>query len=119
MKRKFLLHSLLLILFVSCGQDYNSNYNDRGTYADIGIPTGTPFYNSYLILQSKCFSCHSYSGYTTDQQWIDAGLVTRGSFDTSTLKSVLKNYGGLMPKDPISALTDAEVEVLRGWINGL
>ena len=109
------------MLFVSCGQDYNSNYNDRGTYADIGIPPGTPLYNSYKILQNKCFSCHAaaWQDYKTDQAWVDAGKIVKGSFDTSTLKTRLVNFGGDMPKPPNAALTDAEVATLRGWVNGL
>ena len=123
MKKSFLhfLFSLSLMSIVSCGQDYNSNYNDRGTYADIGIPPGTPLYNSYIILQNKCFTCHAspYKDYTSNQAWIDSGLVIAGSFETSPLKLKLKNYGGNMPPEPTSPLTASEIETLKNWINGL
>ncbi|MBC7537570.1 MAG: hypothetical protein H7281_02020 [Bacteriovorax sp.] len=121
MKKKFLLLFSLLVFLGSCGQDYNSNYNDRGTYADIGIPPGTPLYNSYKILQNKCFSCHAakWQDFKTNQAWIDSGEVTKGSFDTSSIKTNLVNFGGSMPLPPNASLTDAEVETLRSWVNGL
>lgn len=83
---------LTMLVLASCGQEYNSNYNDRGTYADIGIPPGTPLYNSYVILQNKCFSCHAspYQDYITDAAWISSGRVIAGSFNTSPIKLKLK-----------------------------
>lgn len=119
MKKKFLLIFPLMLLLSACGQDYNSNYNDRGTYSDIGIPSGTPLYNSYVIIQNKCFSCHAWQDYKTDQAWIDSGRVIRGSYDTSPLKTRLKNFGGTMPLEPYAPLTTAELETLRTWINAL
>lgn len=122
MKKSFLLPIILLSLvslLSSCGQDYNSNYNDRGTYADIGIAPGSNLYNSYVILQNKCFSCHAWQDYKTNQAWIDSGRVTRGSFDTSSIKTRLSNFGGDMPPAPTAALTASEVETLRTWINNL
>jgi hypothetical protein len=95
MKKFFALFFLLILC--SCGQDYNSNYNDRGTYADIGIPPGTPLYDSYLIFRNKCFACHQWKDYTTSQAWV----------------------GGTMPPDPYSQLTTAELETVRNWINSL
>lgn len=111
----------IAIAVSSCGQDYNSNYNDRGTYADIGIPPGTPLYNSYIILQNKCFSCHAspYKDFTSNQAWIDSGRVIAGNFDNSPIKLRLKNFGSNMPPEPNARLTDAEIETLRNWINGL
>ncbi len=116
MKRSFLLLIFLLLFLGSCGQDYNSNYNDRGTYADIGIPAGTPLYNAYVLIQNRCFSCHSgaWQDFKTDQAWMDSGLVSKGSFDTSTLRNKLQNYGGNMPR-----LTSSEIDTLKTWINGL
>lgn len=121
MKKSFLHLFFLFFILSSCGQDYNSNYNDRGTYADIGIAPGTPLYNSYRILQNKCFSCHgnAWQDYKTDQAWIDSGKITRGSFDTSEIKTKLVNYGGNMPPPPSAALTAAEIGTLRTWINSL
>ena len=121
MKKSFLPFILLTLMSIlsSCGQDYNSNYNDRGTYADIGIAPGSNLYNSYVILQNKCFSCHSWQDYKTDQAWIDSGLFTRGSFNTSSLKNRLSNFGGNMPPAPTAALTASEIETLKTWINNL
>jgi hypothetical protein len=117
----FLLTILLLFILSSCGQDYNSNYNDRGTYADIGIPSGTPLYNSYVIMQNKCFSCHGsqWQEYKTSDDWVNAGLIVKGNFNNSQIKLSLKNFGGSMPKDPASPLTNDEVDTLRTWVNSL
>lgn len=111
----------MMTLLASCGQDYNSNYNDRGTYADIGIPPGDALYQPYVIMQNKCFSCHGsqWKDYITSQQWADAGLITKGNFAASTLKTNLKNFGGTMPPDPYSPLTAAELDTVKNWINSL
>ena len=110
-----------MLVLISCGQEYNSNYNDRGTYADIGIPPGSPLYNSYVILQNKCFSCHAspYQDFTTNAAWITSGRVIAGNFNTSPIKLRLKNFGGDMPPAPYAELTAAEIETLKNWINGL
>ncbi len=121
MKKKLFI-IFFAILLSSCGQDYNSNYNDRGTYADIGIPPGDPLYTPYVILQNKCFSCHSseWQNYKTSAQWVTAGLVTAGNYNISKLKVNLKNYsGGTMPPDPTSPLTSTELDTLKTWINNL
>ena len=121
MIKKIFLFQFIVLCLSSCGQDYNSNYNDRGTYADIGIPPGDPLYNPYVILQNKCFSCHSseWQNYKTSAQWVNAGLVTPGNYNISKLKVNLKNYGGTMPPEPTSPLLSSELEILRVWINNL
>lgn len=118
---KIILLFILSMAFASCGQDYNSNYNDRGTYADIGISAGDPLYRPYQVLQTKCFGCHAseWSDYKNSQQWVDAGLVVRGNYASSALKTRLRNFGGNMPPDPYSPLTSTELEILRTWINAL
>lgn len=107
-----------LIFLFSCGQNYNSNTNDKETFKEVTISATDPFYKSSIILKNNCFSCHSaYSEYNTDQQWVDAGLIIKGDFDNSLLKTKLKNYGGNMPLDPASPLSDSDVTELRNWVN--
>jgi uncharacterized membrane protein len=119
--KKNLVFLLAFLFLISCGQDYNSNTNDRGTYADTGISAGDPFYQPYQVLQTKCFSCHGseWSDFKISQQWVDAGLVVPGNYATSLIKTRLKNYGGNMPPEPFSPLTTTEINIISTWINSL
>ena len=119
--KKIITLLYLALLVTSCGQDYNSNYNDRGTYADSGIPSGSPLYNAYVVIQNKCFTCHGsqWQDYKTSQQWIDAGLVIKDNYTNSKIIYRLKNYGGDMHSGPYSQLTSSETDALRTWINSI
>lgn len=124
-KMKSFICLTIIALLSSCGQDYNSNSGDAGQYStvstiDTSTPEGVRLAASYSVLQAKCFQCHSgWSGYTTSQQWVDAGLVVRGSFLSSELIRRLKNYGGDMPPDPQSPLSTDEIAPLQTWIENL
>ncbi len=118
----FFLFSLLLI--ASCGQDYNSNYSDKGRYAPIaGIDSSTPdgarLLASYRVLQDKCFQCHQWSSYKTSAQWVAAGKVVAGSTGGSSLYTNLINAGGNMPPAPIAQLSSDELATIEAWINGI
>lgn len=121
MNSKFI--ALFSLALLGCGQDYNSNTNDQGQYASVTIdsstPDGTRFSSAYKILQSKCMQCHDWTSYNTSEKWISTGYVSQGNFSDSTIITALKNYGGQMPKDPYTALSDTEVATLREWISNL
>lgn len=125
MKMKYLI--LISFLFLGCGQDFNSNSFDKERYGDTGIDTSTPagqrFSKAYTVLENNCISCHTgyhniYSGYTTSEAWIDAGLVVAGDFSGSFLIQKLQNYGGNMPQGS-SQLSETEITNLNDWITNL
>lgn len=113
-----------LMFLISCGQDTNSQSNDRTEYGaveiDITSPEGQRLSAAYAVLQTNCFSCHGgWSEYTTSNQWINAGKVEPGSYATSLLITRLKNNGGDMPPNPKGALPTADITVLQNWIDNL
>ena len=113
-----------LLFLVSCGQDTNSQSNDRTEYGQVEIdnssPEGQRLSSAYAVLQTNCFSCHGgWSDYTTSNQWINAGKVEPGSYATSLLVTRLKNNGGDMPPNPKGALSTADITVLQSWIDNL
>lgn len=121
MKKIFCL-TFLLILAAGCGQDYNSNTGDFSQYSpiegiDSSTPDGTRLLAVYKIFQAKCFSCHTWSQYKTSEQWVSAGLVSKGNTGASQVFTRLKNSGGNMPPDPIAELTSTELLSVEAWIN--
>lgn len=120
--KKILLFVCLLIVS-SCGQDYNSNYNDKGQYTTIVLDTSTPegarFAAAYQVLQTQCMACHAWSSYNTSAKWIDSGYVVQGNYSGSPVISILKNYGGTMPKDPYPTLSASDIASLQAWITNL
>lgn len=112
------------IFFISCGQDNNSQTNDRTEYGTVEIDTSSPegqrFAAAYGVLQTNCFSCHGgWASYTTSNQWINASKVDPGYYATSLLAIRLKNNGGNMPPNPQGALSVADDTILKNWINNL
>ncbi len=115
---------LIFIFFVSgCGQDYNSNTNDKSQYTTVEIDTSTPqgsrFALAYKVLQTQCFECHAWSVLNTSERWVDSGYVTRGNYTDSPIIGILKNYGGTMPKDPYPAMTTTDLAILEDWITNM
>ena len=123
MKKIFIL-AFILTLY-SCGQDYNSNSGDSGQYStngsiDTSTPEGARLSAAYTVMQGKCFQCHSaWSAYDTSSKWEQAGLITPSSAATSQLIRSLKNYGGDMPPDSHSPLTNEQLTTLENWIDNL
>ena len=123
MKRMICL-TFMLSLIAGCGQDYNSNYGDYGQYSPVeGIDSSTPegarLLAAYRVFQGKCFQCHSWSNYKTSAQWESAGLIVKGNSASSDVITMLKNYGGNMPPDPIAPLSTEELTNVEAWINAL
>ncbi len=115
----FNIFLILLIICVSCGQDYNSNTNDA-RYANSSYDVSTPFGAAQAVLSDRCFSCHgTWANYTDSQAWINSGQIAPGSWSSSTMYTRIKNYGGDMPPSPASELTSAELTALATWVNGL
>lgn len=120
---KCLLIASLFLLF-SCGQDTNSQTNDRTVYGDVEIDTSSPegqrLSAAYTVLKTNCFSCHGgWANYTSSNDWINSGKVDPGSYATSLLATRLKNNGGNMPPNPSGPLSSADNTILQNWINNL
>jgi mono/diheme cytochrome c family protein len=123
MLKKFTAFFGFMIIMSSCGQNYNSNYNDLGQYTAAAIDrstvAGARFAAAYSILQVKCMGCHAWASYDSSEKWIQSGYVIQGNFSGSNIITHLKNFGGNMPKDPASALPDSEIADLLAWITNL
>ncbi len=111
---------LLVMISISCGQEYNSNYNDYDQYGG-DIDTSTTFGAAFYVLKKRCFQCHKWGEYTTSQAWIDANLIVPGNWDQTKELLDLKGYAanGEMPDDPYSELTPEEAAKIELWVNGL
>lgn len=109
-------------MLAGCGQDYNSNYGDYSQYSpvegvDSSTPEGVRLLEAYKVFQTNCFQCHSWSEYKTSEQWVTAGLVTKGNLTSSPVYTRLKNVGGNMP--PAGQLSTADFTSIENWISNL
>ena len=118
---------LFLFLFVGC-QDYNSNSSDRSKFGPIVLDESDPnFTPAYNITQNRCVSCHSspihnhWSTYTSNEKWLDSGMIVKGDPDNSIFIQRIINYGGTSSNMPQggSALPQAEYDALRTWIENI
>lgn len=120
------LGSLLILLLLSSCEDYNSNSADKIKYSnepqseEAGDPNFGP---AIAIIQNRCISCHSgfhnnWAAFTSDDMWINSGLVHRGDPDNSTLIKRIINSGqaGANMPQGAGAIPDAEFQTLRKWI---
>ncbi|WP_408099035.1 hypothetical protein ACJVC5_08970 [Peredibacter sp. HCB2-198] len=114
----------LLLLLVGC-QDYNSNSSDRFKYGPAILDETDPnFAQAYNTIQTRCTSCHSsnihdiWATYKNNNAWLDSGLIQRGDPDNSYFIQRIINYGGASSNMPQggSALSDAEYQQLRKWV---
>jgi|SRR5690606_38356957 len=118
---------VIILLSASCGQSFNSHTGDELFSGSNGIDTSTPAGQrldaAYTVLKNECMSCHtgyhnSWANYRTDSAWINAGLVSPGSINSSSVYTRLKNVGGDMPVlNP--QISEVEREVLEDWISQL
>lgn len=122
-----ILFPFFILLILSSCEDYNSNSADKIKYSnepqseqEAGDPNFAP---AFAIIQSRCISCHSgfhnnWATYTSDDKWINSGLVHRGDPDNSHLITRIFNSGqaGANMPQGAGALPDAEFQTLRKWI---
>ncbi len=119
-----------LFLFLFSCQDYNSNSADESRFSEAPLPPAPnqndPSYqsyvklaNSYNIIKTRCFQCHSqWQNLNTNQKWIDSGLVIKNNPENSLIINRLKNFDppGDMPSGANSALPNSEYITLTDWI---
>lgn len=130
MKRKSISFSLFYVLislsFLGCGQSFNSNTEDFNltAFSYCSDASDTRLCEANEIIQTNCTNCHtssihaSWSGYDTNQEWVDSGRIIAGDADRSVLVTRLKNYGGNMPEGA-PPLDQADAEKIRTWVNSL
>lgn len=115
--KKFGLIFLGLVFITSCGQDYNSNYNDVDLYGT-GVDPASEFGQAYFVMRDRCFSCHgNLAQLKTSAEWVAANKVDAGDWDRSYIRNYLTNYGGSMP--PNGDLSPDELTKLQTWVNNL
>jgi len=122
---KIILSLFILILFSAC-EDYNSNSADKLKYSNEpqqeegGDPNFAP---AFAVIQNRCTSCHSgfhnnWSTYTSNEKWLNSGLVNRGDPDNSLIirRTINSGQAGSNMPQGTGAIPDAEFETLRTWI---
>lgn len=116
-----LLASILAAISIAltdCGQNFNSNSGDHAG-GGISCPNDANLCIAYdVITNNHCFDCHQWSSYTTDADWIGAGLINPGNPTKSLIISNLKNSGGAMPQN-FGALSNSDFNALVTWIQNL
>lgn len=123
---------IITLFFISSCEDYNSNSADKIKYsnqpqAEEGGNGGDPnFAPAFAVIQNRCVSCHSgfhnnWATYTSNEKWLNSGLIHRGDPDNSTLIKRTINSGQAGANMPLGfgAIPDAEFETLRTWITNI
>ncbi len=117
---------LLLFILVGC-QDYNSNSFDRTKYSSgcTGEPGDPNFAAACELTKKYCINCHqgyhnSWAAFTTNQDWINSGVIIKGDANNSEFIQYIFNYGpgGSMPKYG-SSLPNDEYAKLVEWIDNI
>jgi hypothetical protein len=122
--KKFGIIFWFFVVFTACGKIENSNSLDEILYAPF-VDTGSP---NYLIakaaINSNCLQCHGVWRRYTEQEFIDNGLVVRGSSTDSKLYArnlFATSGGGLrnMPTSGYAPISPADLTAMESWINAL
>jgi hypothetical protein len=120
--RNFLQHCAFLVLAVgltACGQNYNSSSNDGGGDLGIDCTVQAQLCSAYTAMKTNhCFECHSWSGYRTNQDWLNSGLVIKDNPSGSRLITQLKNAGGTMPQNN-SPMASDDYDAITAWIRNM
>ncbi len=119
----FLVSLLAVVIIWGCGQDFNSNSGDeylgggKKPAGDCSSEADARRCAAVAVLQARCFSCHAWSGYKTDADWVNADTirVKPGLPMESELIKQLINEGGTMPQGG-SALPENEYQAIYQWI---
>lgn len=113
-----------LVVFTACGKIENSNSLDEILYAPF-VDVGSP---NYLIakgaINSNCLQCHGVWKRYTEQDFIDNGLVVRGSAADSKIyaRNLFATSGGgprNMPTSGYPPISPADLTAMEAWINAL
>ncbi|MBS1958180.1 MAG: hypothetical protein JST80_01785 [Bdellovibrionales bacterium] len=116
---------VVLVMTASACISPNSFQYDASTY---GTTTGSGVGGTITardIFQTQCYACHSPGGSfpdltVNDQVLVGQGLVTPGDPSSSYLILKVEGLSGsIMPKAPYSPLSNAQIQVLKDWVNTL
>lgn len=106
-------------------QTINSNSFDTsfGSTVRCADSSYTALCDANEIIYDQCINCHDgshddWSEYITDAAWIASGSVVKGSPDSSSLITKLKNLSGNMPVDA-PQISEEDYQVLRTWITNM
>lgn len=125
---EFIVLIFSLFILSSC-EDYNSNSADKLKYSndtqqeDVGDPNFAP---AMEVIKNRCISCHSgfhnnWSRYSSNEMWLNSGLVHRGDPDNSPLikRTINSGQAGANMPQGAGAIPDAEFETLRTWVTNI
>ncbi len=122
MKKTFAF--IFLIIFSSCGKIENSSSLDEILYGEF-IDSGSPnFLTAKAAIKANCLQCHAAWKRYLEQDFIDAGLVVRGSPADSKLyyRNLLANEGPgphNMPTSGYPPIATADLSAMHAWISAL
>ncbi|NJL24554.1 MAG: hypothetical protein HC902_04885 [Calothrix sp. SM1_5_4] len=115
--RRLLLGLAIMLLSVSsCMQTENTSSLDADLYSDVG--GSAEFVAARNVISQSCANCHNYHT-QTEAELVAAGLVVRGSPETSKLYYRLAGSSGASgPKNmPTgSSLPQSSLDAISTWI---
>jgi hypothetical protein len=115
---------LFLLVVSSCGKIENSSSTDDILYGDF-VDTGSPdFLTAKAAIRANCLQCHAVWKRYTEQDFIDNGLVVRGSAADSKLyyRNLLATDGAgphNMPASGYPPISPGDLAAMKAWITAL
>ena len=122
--RKLVFTLFLISLSTGCGKIENSSSLDNILYGDF-VDTGSPnFLTAKAAIRSNCLQCHAAWKRYTEQDFIDGGLVVKGSPADSKLyyRNLLATVGPgphNMPASGYPPISPADLSAMSAWITAL
>lgn len=113
-----------LIVLSACGKIENSSSTDEILYGDF-VDSGSPnFLTAKAAIKANCLQCHAVWKRYLEQDFIDAGLVVRGSPADSKLyyRNLLATEGPgphNMPTSGYPPITSGDLSAMHAWISAL
>lgn len=124
MMNKFTALFILTVLGTSCGKIQNSSSFDNVLYGDFTNTGSANYVTAKNAIDSHCLQCHSAWKTYTEQSFIDAGLVVRGSPANSKLyyRNILAtDVPGThnMPTSGYPPIPQSDITAMSQWISAL
>lgn len=115
---------ILIALWASCGKIQNSSSFDNVLYGDFVDTGSTQYLTVKAAINSHCLQCHSTWRTFSEQDFITAGLVVRGSPQNSKLyyrNSLVTDAPGThnMPTSGYPPISQSDLTTMSQWISAL